>query len=670
MNIYQQIQKDNIVKYGTEYEKMLDIIINQYSNRTHFIYEIIQNAEDAGATRIEFHLKKDSLEIFHNGRPFDEKDIIGVCGIADGTKKDGTRIGHFGIGFKSVYCYTESPEIYSGNYHFRINKQIFPDEIPGRKGLLANETCMVLPFNLDNVPNDIAYEEIKEALLNKITASSIIMLNSIEVLDIEIDGHKDSISISKMRNMISSTDECDVYALGISTKILNGSRIISVSDEDYLLFSSIDGELCTIAYKVGGADGKTLLPIKNAKVYAYFPTAKEAHQNFYIHAPFDTTPARDNFKEGAEYGKHNNALVECICDLITGALLWLKDSGYLGLSGLKVAFPIYEYENTDILYAIYQNSIDIVSNGIEIIPTNTPGLFKSIDNICEPRYTTIVDIFNDDDLHSLVNYNKYWLTKEIATGEYRELREFFNDNFEIDKLGWEHFLPKLTARFLEQKNITWIENMMSATESYCIRTNNSSHYIDVSNVPLVRNEEKKHICARDENGHLQVYLNNPKIAKYKIHDKFIKSPIINSFLRNALQIPEFNIEQEVIEKVLPQYESKNVNKTIKENIADLKAINDAIPYNPSVVEKVKDYYIVTDGVEWYKPTELNIYSTDVRAGFITFGANNFKYLSGEYFDDTVISITLDEKFFKNIGCNASVSGSYLGEKEYLTFKKI
>ena len=125
MTLYKTISEENRIKYGTESERILRIIINQYSDRTHFIYEILQNAEDAGATHVKFHLERERLVIYHNGRPFDEKDIEGVCGIANGTKEDGTRIGHFGIGFKSVYCYTEKPHIYSGKYHFVIKNQYF-----------------------------------------------------------------------------------------------------------------------------------------------------------------------------------------------------------------------------------------------------------------------------------------------------------------------------------------------------------------------------------------------------------------------------------------------------------------------------------------------------------------------------------------------------------------
>ena len=63
MTIYNKISDENRIKYGTEAERVLKIIINQYSDRTHFIYEILQNAEDAGATEIRFQLEKDRLYI-------------------------------------------------------------------------------------------------------------------------------------------------------------------------------------------------------------------------------------------------------------------------------------------------------------------------------------------------------------------------------------------------------------------------------------------------------------------------------------------------------------------------------------------------------------------------------------------------------------------------------
>ena len=666
MQIYKQICESNLKKYGTEHEKVLKIIINQYSDRTHFIYEILQNAEDAGASQIRFHLTHEALEIYHDGRPFDEKDIDGVCGIANGTKEDGTRIGHFGIGFKSVYCYTEIPRIYSGKYHFQIRSQLFPEEIAAILGLADDETCMILPFNRTDVSPQISYKEISDALSRKITADSILMLDNIEHIDIEIDDFERRISITKLKNRISRLENGVVYALGVSTVISSRSGKENTTDKDFLFFSDNNTEASAIVYQVGGPDGKQLLPIRNSKIYAYFPTAKEAHQNFYIHAPFDTTPARDNFKEGAEYGKHNLELIDNICELITASLEWMRDNGYLSFSGFNTVFPIYEYEQSDILYGIYDNSIAIINSGVELLPTNLPGTYKAIENICVPQASVIVDVFNDDDLHRLISSRKYWLAKEISSEAYAELKRFLYKNFDLQTLDWSSLVLKLNAQFLKQKSLDWMERLMVRIESYCRRTSYDGHSINVSRIPFVRIANGEQICARDDDGHLQVYLNNHDIAKYKIAKNFLDSDIIRSFYRNALQIPEYNVEQETLETILPNYQTRNVSRTIRENIEDLKTIKDAIYVNPSIVDKLADKYIVTDGNEWFKPSELYIRNDDVRSGFsLMRDIISFKYLAQSYFDDTVMSVKLDADFFRRIGCNATIRELSVSRAEYL-----
>ena len=465
MELYKQISDANRIKYGTEAEKILRIIINQYSDRTHFIYEILQNAEDAGATRIQFHLEKEKLVIEHNGRPFNEKDIEGVCGIANGTKEDGTRIGHFGIGFKSVYCYTEHPYIYSGEYHFVIQNQLFPAEVSGRKEIAYDETCMILPFDKNEVPSGVAYQEIRDALTKKITAESIIMLDRISDVKIKIDGYPEEIEINKAKySLDKKTYANNVFGLSMNTTIMNTStKQTRTRDADYLFFTDANREATAIIFRV---EGKELKAIKNSKIYAFFPTAK------------------DNFKEGAEYGKHNIELVKAIGELIWFAFQWMKNHRYLSVSGFNTVFPVYEYENDDVLYGIYQNSIDMIREEA-LLPTNVPGEFKKIQEICVPLWGIIVDIFDDNDLRTLrKNRNISWLAKEFSTEAYRDVRAFLNQNFKLETLEWKDLVLNMDAFFLSQKQLSWMEALLSRIESYCIkRTTYDSHYIDVSQIP-------------------------------------------------------------------------------------------------------------------------------------------------------------------------------------------
>ena len=107
-------------------------------------------------------LKKDCLIFKHNGTkhfdvtPLDSDevgDINSITGIGNSTKTDTqNKIGKFGVGFKSVFKYTDTPEIYDDTFHFKIENYIIPtllpDDAPER---LAGETMFVFHFKEGNV---------------------------------------------------------------------------------------------------------------------------------------------------------------------------------------------------------------------------------------------------------------------------------------------------------------------------------------------------------------------------------------------------------------------------------------------------------------------------------------------------------------------------------------
>jgi hypothetical protein len=102
----------------------------RYSEQVHFIYELLQNADDAGKrgtdekeVKMGFVLRDHELVVWNDGRNFDDRDIAGVLAIGQ-SSKDLTQIGTFGIGFKSIYVYTDRPEIYSGAARFCIENYL------------------------------------------------------------------------------------------------------------------------------------------------------------------------------------------------------------------------------------------------------------------------------------------------------------------------------------------------------------------------------------------------------------------------------------------------------------------------------------------------------------------------------------------------------------------
>ena len=109
-------------------------ILDEYAGKIDIFKELIQNADDSGAS--EFHLVFDKRQhkdtgkgfnsmsnhllgpaiIASNNKPFAEKDYEGLKHLGTGSKRsDEDSIGKFGIGFNTVYSVTDTPMFISNN---------------------------------------------------------------------------------------------------------------------------------------------------------------------------------------------------------------------------------------------------------------------------------------------------------------------------------------------------------------------------------------------------------------------------------------------------------------------------------------------------------------------------------------------------------------------------
>ena len=107
---------------------LLDTVSSDiYSESQRFIFELIQNADDAaltGSNEIHFGFYSHSLIVSHKGNPFGEADINGITNAGKGTKAaDTTKTGYKGIGFKSVFGKSNKVTIISDGYNFRFDRE-------------------------------------------------------------------------------------------------------------------------------------------------------------------------------------------------------------------------------------------------------------------------------------------------------------------------------------------------------------------------------------------------------------------------------------------------------------------------------------------------------------------------------------------------------------------
>lgn len=655
---YEKIRSTKEIEYGTAFKDWIWILVKQYRDRTHFLFELLQNAEDAKAEKVHLYLDRDMLVIEHDGILFTREDVISITKIAKSTKDNsGANIGRFGIGFKSVYAYTTSPRIYSGRYCFEIQDFIFPYEI-AQMNLPEKLTRIEIPFNNPEISADKAYGEIRQALYEQISSDSLLFLNNIDEIVISVDGSSGDIVITK-----SEIEREDGFG-NVLDVTMKYKSTYKEKKEEYLLFTDCEEEAIKLAFLI--SDGH-LMPLSNTRIYTFFPTDKESHQSFYIHAPFLTTPARDNIVEDSE---KNRFFIDSICDGLNMAFCWMRDREYLTLSGMNAVYPTYEYPKDTILRKIYENAINLLKSGERLIPINQPGCYKNVMEVVFPENMAIAECFDDNDIQWLLHTQQvFWIAKEINKESSQKLRQFLRDNIEFKQYSWKDLISRLDDRFLKQKQISWFVHLFDSirTFAYLRPRIGAKHEVSISNIPFVRLSNGAQITAFKD-GHPSVYLNNPETIINKIDPLFLNEPAIYEFYSNNLCIPEYNVERIVLDTVLQKYKSRSqVVATFRENIADLKLVKDAILKAPYILQSVQNCYIVTDGSTWYKPQDLHIPSgysgRNIRSYQLLSGVCKLHYISLDYEQE----LKLDDKFFLSLGCVDGLKKIEIDQKTYLNY---
>ena len=192
MSVIERVRRDreDLARVLKNHAGIRRIVEDLYPDTAHFIYELLQNAEDTQASAVAFILSSDRLVFEHNGRTFDEKDIRGITDIGEGTKaEDDEQIGRFGIGFKAVFPYTDTPRIWSPSYSFAISEMVLPSEIPSHSEL-GERTRFEFPFNSGKKPQDQAFTEVQDGL-EEISDNTLLFLSHIEEIQWRIDGGRE-----------------------------------------------------------------------------------------------------------------------------------------------------------------------------------------------------------------------------------------------------------------------------------------------------------------------------------------------------------------------------------------------------------------------------------------------------------------------------------------------
>jgi hypothetical protein len=555
---YEEIREENIARYGWD-TAVLDLLGQLYSERTHFIFELIQNAEDAGATEVVFELFGDRLELRHDGRPFTAADVRGVCGVGQSGKSgDLTSIGKFGIGFKSVYAYTRTPRIHSGAEHFRIENFVRPAAEPPVM-LAPAQTLFVFPFDHDGVPAEVATGEIAAAL-GALQPRILLFLRNIGRL--RTGGPRAADSLMERSVVRSATT-----GAGASQRVTvarDGRR------EDWLTWQrpaeGHPGQRVEAAFLVAG-DGR-IAPVSESPLTVFFPTEKETFLGFLIQGPYRTTPARDNIPGD---DPSNQALVRQTAALLAGVLPELRDEGLLTADALQ-ALPLDEarFPPGSMFRPLFDATGDALT-AEPLIPVAGGGHAPAVDLLLA-QDAGVLGLLDPGQLGALSGAERpVWFTGPAITERATPvLWRYLRDEIGLDEITPETVVSRMTEDFLTGQDDRWITRLYRFLAGY------PSLWPVAGAQPVIRLEDGRQVPAFDSAGRPAVYLPGPAPTSLPTVKRAIaEDPAARPFLA-ALQLTVPDLVAEVLEIVLPRYREPDIAVDLARHDADVELVARAL----------------------------------------------------------------------------------------------
>lgn len=546
---YASISDENTRRYGTDIDRIGQILLaERYDDRTHFVYELLQNAEDAlgrrngwnGSRAVSFTLTERALDVRHYGDPFNKDDVRGICGIAEG-KKETDSIGRFGIGFKSVYAFTDRPEIHSGVEDFAIKRYVHPYPVPPIERE-PEETVILIPLR-----DSAGFEDIA-AGFERLDARSLLFLRLIDQIQWETaDGrnglyHRKTIheSTNARRIVISEQQKDQDKAIEnwlVFSQPISNSQSSGVVEIAFQLVNNKDG------------NGFSIDKVTQSPLVVYFPTVKETHLGFFIQGPYRTTPSRDNVYIDNEWNQH------CVSEtarLLVSTLNSLRDIGRLDV-GVLQALPVHaaHFGEQSMFVEIFQKTKTSLTEQ-PLLPRFGGG-YTSAQRAKLARTEELRQLFDEPTLANLygLDGDLNWVSADVSRDRTYELWSYLQEELNVEEVTPRTVLTRLNVSFLEARPDEWI------CRFYEFLNQQQALRVTLKRLPIVRLEDGSHVQAF-VNGKPQAYLQ----GEFKTGFPTVKAGVYRtdearSFLQ-TLGLTEPSPVDDVIMNVLPKYNLEEI----------------------------------------------------------------------------------------------------------------
>ena len=288
-------------------------LFRQIQNPRFVISELLQNADDAGATTAEVTLTQDEFIFAHNGKDFNAEQFASLCRFGFSNKRALHTIGFRGIGFKSTFSLGSRVEVWSPTLGVAFDKEHFTEPKWIHDGRDVARTLIRVAIGNPN-----AHKEVHDSLLQwSESPTSLLFFGSIRklILNDEVIERKESGSV------IPHTRKVEL--LGKTKQYLHVLRSDEVEFPPEVL-AEIKEERDTTDLHLGGCKVEVVLGLKGPQhLFAVLPTVEPLALPFSINAPFLLKPDRFDVKANSAT---NRWLLQRAAELVAEVMVaWLSN---------------------------------------------------------------------------------------------------------------------------------------------------------------------------------------------------------------------------------------------------------------------------------------------------------------------------------------------------------
>ncbi len=464
--------------------RSLERIIQLYTDKSHFVYELLQNAEDSCATRIKFQQFEDLLVVMHNGTAFTETNLQGLCDIGQSDKINNlNQIGEFGVGFKSVFGICKTVRLYSnpspedvgrGCERFSVEIHDFtrPEEIPYKEVPEGYTTVFEFPYCVGETFSGFTMmHELKRAIatrLKDLGITTLLFMRNLAIIDFEVN--------------CQGLENKGQYRL--KKRVLNNwcSRVYAYENEEmrrgdtvsFLRFSmpiqsDMPNRTLDIAFQmVEDEDGKTTFqPAKNPFISVYFPTETESKLKFIVQGPFRTTPNRSSVPAD---DPENIKFARMLASLLHKSILAVKKLGVLDLSFMQV-LPLSEkaFANYSLFLPLFEETRATFRND-EVLPTKEPGKYVAVNRALIAGNIGLIDLFSGHDMAVLQKRKAdfEWMPVLLTErGAYSDVYTYAVNELHVDviRAAEMRYYYNDNPTFLDDKDNDWLVKLYKLYET-------------------------------------------------------------------------------------------------------------------------------------------------------------------------------------------------------------